>query len=114
MCRLAAITSAEYISPMESVLALETMKEGHDGSGLGIMMKDLGGEFERLKGYPVLSAICSGPGLVILDEYMEKQGFEVKHSWTPDIQRGKGSPKKGPLLRPCLRIPCFLSGQDPP
>jgi glutamate synthase domain-containing protein 1 len=90
MCRLAAVTSAEYISPMESVLALETMKEGHDGSGLGIMMKDLGGGFEGLKGYPVLSAICSGSGLVLLDEYMKKQGFEVKHSWTPDIKEVKG------------------------
>ncbi|MFZ2198167.1 MAG: hypothetical protein WAV13_10570 [Thermodesulfovibrionales bacterium] len=42
MCRLAAITSSEYFSPMENVLALETMKEGHDGSGMGIMLKDLG------------------------------------------------------------------------
>ena len=35
MCRLSAITSSEYISPMENIHALETMKEGHDGSGLG-------------------------------------------------------------------------------
>jgi len=48
MCRLAAITSKEYISPMEPVLALETMKEGHDGSGLGLVLKNLGGEFEKL------------------------------------------------------------------
>jgi len=33
MCRLAAITSKEYISAIEPILALETMKEGHDGSG---------------------------------------------------------------------------------
>ncbi len=44
MCRLAAITSSEYISPMENILSLETMKEGHDGSGLGLTLKDLGGE----------------------------------------------------------------------
>ena len=35
MCRLSAITSGDYFSPMENILALETMKEGHDGSGLG-------------------------------------------------------------------------------
>jgi hypothetical protein len=58
MCRLSAITSSEYISPMESIYALETMKEGHDGSGLGLMLKDLGGPFEEFKGHPILS---SGP-----------------------------------------------------
>ncbi len=58
MCRLAAITSDKYFSPMENVLALETMKEGHDGSGMGLVLKNLGGEFETLKKFPVLSAIC--------------------------------------------------------
>ena len=58
MCRLSAITSSEYISPMESIYALETMKEGHDGSGLGLMLKDLGGPFEEFKGHSILS---SGP-----------------------------------------------------
>ncbi len=43
MCRLSAITSSEYFSPMENVMALNTMKEGHDGSGLGLVLKDLGG-----------------------------------------------------------------------
>ncbi|KKL53851.1 hypothetical protein LCGC14_2271260, partial [marine sediment metagenome] len=33
MCRLSAITSKEYFSPLENIAALETMKEGHDGSG---------------------------------------------------------------------------------
>lgn len=90
MCRLAAITCTEYISPMEPVLALETMKEGHDGSGLGIMMKNLGGEFEGLKGYPILSGISSDSGLEVLDSYMETHGFKVKHVWTPDIREVHG------------------------
>ena len=42
MCRLAAITSNKYFSPIENILALETMKEGHDGSGLGLTLKGLG------------------------------------------------------------------------
>lgn len=83
MCRLAAITSKEYISPMEPVLALETMKEGHDGSGLGLTLKDLGGEFEKLKKYPVLSGICSRDGRKVLDDYMKRQGFKLKHEWKP-------------------------------
>jgi len=66
MCRLAAITSAKYFSPMENILALETMKEGHDGSGLGLTLKDLGGKFKELKNYPILSGICSRKGKKIL------------------------------------------------
>jgi glutamate synthase domain-containing protein 1 len=90
MCRLAAITSAEYISPMENVLALETMKEGHDGSGMGIMLKDLGGEFEDLKGYPILSAICSEDGHETVDKYMQEHGFQLKHVWSPSIREVSG------------------------
>ncbi|MCK4267573.1 MAG: glutamate synthase, partial [Actinomycetia bacterium] len=63
MCRLSAITSDSYFSPMENILALETMKEGHDGSGLGLMLKDLGGVFADFKDYPILSCICSDKGL---------------------------------------------------
>ncbi|RJQ39391.1 MAG: glutamate synthase [Nitrospiraceae bacterium] len=90
MCRLAAITSNKYFSPMENILALETMKEGHDGSGLGLTLKDLGGEFKDLKKYPVMSGICSKKGVKVLDDYMKKNGFRVKHTWTPKIKPLKG------------------------
>ena len=86
MCRLAAITSSEYFSPMEPILALETMKEGHDGSGLGLTLKDLGGEFEKLKKYPVLSGICSRDGRKTLDDFMKRNGFKLKHEWKPRIK----------------------------
>lgn len=90
MCRLAAITSNKYFSPMETILALETMKEGHDGSGLGLTLKNLGGEFQGLKKYPVMSGICSRKGIKTLDDYMKKQGFRLKHVWTPKIKPVKG------------------------
>jgi hypothetical protein len=86
MCRLSAITSDSYFSPMENILALETMKEGHDGSGLGLVLKGLGGEFEDLKEYPVFSGICSRRGLENLNEYMKAQGFEELHHWEPKIR----------------------------
>ncbi len=86
MCRLSAITSSEYISPMENIHALETMKEGHDGSGLGLMLKDLGGPFEEYKQYPILSAICSNQGLHSLDHYMKANGFREKFVWAPTIK----------------------------
>ncbi|MGE5300174.1 MAG: glutamate synthase [Acidobacteriota bacterium] len=90
MCRLAAITSSDYFSPMETVLALETMKEGHDGSGMGIVMKDLGGEFEGLKGFPILSGICSEQGLDAVDRYMETHGFKAKYVWAPAVREVPG------------------------
>ncbi|GMT47418.1 MAG: hypothetical protein IEMM0007_0984 [bacterium] len=90
MCRLSAITSSEYISPMENILALETMKEGHDGSGMGLLLKNLGGEFEELKDYPILSGICSKDGLHVLDSYMDNLGFQLKYTWTPKIKPVKG------------------------
>jgi glutamate synthase domain-containing protein 1 len=90
MCRLAAITSNEYFSPMENILALETMKEGHDGSGLGLTLKDLGGDFEKLKGYPILSGISSKSGAKLLDEFMNKAGFKLKEVWAPKIKPVKG------------------------
>lgn len=90
MCRLSAITSNEYFSPMEPIFALETMKEGHDGSGLGLTLKDIGGEFEELKEYPILSGICSKNGISVLDEFMDVEGFKLKYMWTPKIKKIKG------------------------
>jgi len=90
MCRLAAITSDEYFSPIDNVLALETMKEGHDGSGMGLVLKDLGGEFEELKEYPILSGICARNGIKVLDEYMARQGFKLKYVWTPKLRKVRG------------------------
>ncbi|MGQ9570879.1 MAG: glutamate synthase [Thermodesulfovibrionales bacterium] len=90
MCRLAAITSRTYFSPIENILAIETMKEGYDGSGLGLTLKNLGGEFQDLKAYPILSGICSKKGKEILDDYMYRMGFRLKHEWTPKIMSVKG------------------------
>lgn len=90
MCRLSAITSSDFISPMENIYALETMKEGHDGSGLGLMLKDLGGPFAEFKQFPMLSAICSDRGLQLLDEYMNARGFVEKFSWEPPIRNVAG------------------------
>ncbi len=55
MCRLFAITSTEPLSPMVALRAINVMKEGHDGSGTGLFMTDLCGDFEHLKKEPILS-----------------------------------------------------------
>lgn len=89
MCRLAALTSNEFLNPIECIIALETMREGHDGSGMGLILKDLGGDLAGLKDFPILSGICSNDGLHALDEYMFHAGFRIKHQWRPDLKQMK-------------------------
>jgi glutamate synthase domain-containing protein 1 len=98
MCRLSAITSGDYFSPMENILALETMKEGHDGSGLGLMLKDLGGPFKGLKDYPILSTICSRQGVEVLNDFMKARGFKEKFSWEPSIKAVAGIERRDHYL----------------
>ena len=70
MCRLFAVTSEEPRSPIMAIQALDVMREGHDGSGVGLYLSDLGGPFEELKGAPILSGIFTNEGLKRLDQFM--------------------------------------------
>ena len=112
MCRLSAITSSDYISPMENILSLETMKEGHDGSGLGLMLKDLGGPFADLKGHPILSAICSNRGLEVLNDYMKAQGFREKFTWEPAIKNVPGILRREHYVAKVYDYPDSCHGQS--
>ena len=112
MCRLSAITSSEYISPMENILALETMKEGHDGSGLGLMLKDLGGPFLEHKEYPVLSAVCSSKGLQNLDEFMKSNGFRERFVWAPTIKEVAGIERRDHYVAKVYDYPDSYKGQS--
>lgn len=90
MCRLFAITSKDPLSPMRAVEALDVMKEGHDGSGVGLFLRDLGGPFENMKEAPILSGIFSESGLKRLDAFMMDIGFMTKYRLTIRV------PKKPP------------------
>ena len=79
MCRLFAMTSEEPLSPVMAVQALDVMREGHDGSGVGLFLSDLGGPFEELKGAPILSGIFTNDGLKRLDQFMMNIGFMTKY-----------------------------------
>lgn len=79
MCRLIAITSEDPISPMVAIEALDVMREGHDGSGTGLFLRDLGGPFEEIKDAPILSGIFSENGLKRLDTFMMDIGFMTKY-----------------------------------
>jgi hypothetical protein len=79
MCRLFAITSREPLSPMVAIDALNVMREGHDGSGVGLFLRDLSGPFEDMKDAPILSGIFSESGLKRLDAFMMDIGFMTKY-----------------------------------
>ncbi|MDP1990397.1 MAG: glutamate synthase, partial [Syntrophales bacterium] len=100
MCRLFAITSKDPLSPMVAIRALDVMKEGHDGSGLGIFLTDLGGDFEQFKGGPILSGIFSNTGIKALDRYMMDMDFMTKYklSFRPTKRPPAGTPQRDNYL----------------
>ena len=90
MCRLIALTSDTPLSPMVAIEALDVMREGHDGSGVGLLLRDLGGPFENLKDAPILSGIFTEKGLKRLDEVMMNIGFMTKYKVS--LKVGKSQP----------------------
>ncbi|MDM7986368.1 MAG: glutamate synthase [Smithella sp.] len=96
MCRLFSITSNDPLSPMVAIRAIDVMKEGHDGSGVGLFLTDLGGEFQNFKDEPILSGIFSNEGLKNLDRFMIDQDFMVKYklSIKPAKTPPAGTPKR--------------------
>jgi len=96
MCRLFAITSSDPVSPMVALRAIDVMKEGHDGSGTGMFMTDLAGDFEKLKTEPILSGTFTNEGIKSLDRFMTERDFLVKHelSIRPKKLPPPGTPKR--------------------
>ncbi|MBF0377448.1 MAG: glutamate synthase [Desulfamplus sp.] len=107
MCRLFALTSKEPVSPMEAIKALDVMKEGHDGSGVGILLRDLGGPFEEMKDAPILSGIFTEEGIRKLDFFMMEQGFMTKYKMSIKVPKIKmeGIPKRGLYLLRAYEYP---------
>jgi len=79
MCRLFGLTSDTPVSPMAALNALDVMREGHDGSGVGLFLRDLGGPLGEMKDAPILSGIFSEDGIKRLDSYMIDRGFLTKY-----------------------------------
>ncbi len=100
MCRLFAITSQNPLSPMVALEALNVMKEGHDGSGVGLYLTDLAGDFEPYKELPTLSGIFSNAGMKKLDDYMLARGFRPKFERTirPSKPAPAGTPRRDVYL----------------
>ena len=90
MCRLALKTANEPFSPYSVLTAMEAMKEGYDGSGLGLLLRGL--EFEDFKynpRFPVLSGVAhTKKAEYRLDEFMDSHGYELKYDHRFDMKHG--------------------------
>lgn len=107
MCRLFAITSDEPLSPMVAIDALNVMKEGHDGSGVGLFMRDLAGPFEEMKDAPILSGIFTESGLRRLDKHMMDKGFMTKFKMSIKVAKTppQGVPRRAIYLIRAYELP---------
>jgi hypothetical protein len=107
MCRLFAVTSEEPLSPMVAIDALNVMKEGHDGSGVGLFMRDLSGPFEEMKDAPILSGIFTESGLRRLDRHMMDKGFMTKFKMSIKVAKTppQGVPKRAIYLIRAYELP---------
>ncbi|MEW6172653.1 MAG: glutamate synthase [Bacillota bacterium] len=100
MCRLFCMTSDQPQSPMVAIQALDVMREGHDGSGVGLFLTDLAGPFEEMKGAPILSGIFTNEGWRRLDHFMMGIGFTAKYRSSIKVSKNPppGVPKRDVYL----------------
>jgi len=64
---------------MVAMEAMDVMREGHDGSGVGLFLRDLSGPFEEMRDAPILSGIFTEAGIKRLDRFMMDKGFMTKY-----------------------------------
>ena len=114
MCRLFALSSRDPVSPMRAIEALNVMKEGHDGSGVGLFLHDLGGPFGEMKDAPILSGIFTDEGLKRLDTFMDERGFVTKSTLVldPKTKVPAGTPVRGTYMARAYEVPADLKGKS--
>jgi hypothetical protein len=85
---------------MVAIEALDVMREGHDGSGVGLFMRDLSGPFEDLKNAPILSGIFTREGIKRLDRFMMDIGFMTQYKLTIKVPKTPppGTPRRDSYL----------------
>lgn len=100
MCRLFALTSTNPVSPMQAVRALDVMREGHDGSGVGLFLTGLDGSYGKMPDTPILSGIVTREGEERLMEFMRQRGYTPGHrlSVSPTGTPPKGTPTRHAYL----------------
>lgn len=100
MSRLLAISSNKYMLPNKALQALHVMQENIENSGIGLLLKDLGGPFEKMKNAPILSGVFTKAGIKILGRFMLDHGFTTKYKlgFKPNKKRPEGMPKRDVYL----------------
>ncbi|MCD6585599.1 MAG: glutamate synthase [Desulfobacteraceae bacterium] len=114
MCRLFAITSDTPVSPLVALNALDVMREGHDGSGVGLFLRDLGGAFDEMKDAPILSGIFTKEGIKRLDTFMMNLGFMTKYKISFKLPKNtpEGIPKRDMYLIRAYEYPEEWEGRN--
>ncbi|MGM0644789.1 MAG: glutamate synthase [Thermodesulfobacteriota bacterium] len=105
MCRLFSLTSREPVSPMRAIEALDVMREGHDGSGVGLYLHGLSGPLAEYAPYPILSGIFTANGIERMENFMRSKGYTPSLS-LPVIPTG--TPPQGTPLRHTYLIQAFI------
>lgn len=92
---------------MVAINALNVMKEGHDGSGVGLFLRELGGPFGERKESPILSGIFTPDGLKRLDHFAAELGLSPALTVTidPKTPPPDGTPSRGAYLARAYDIP---------
>ncbi len=89
MCRLALKSASTPFSPYSVLQAMESMQEGYDGSGLGLLLRGVNfTDFNYNKHDPILSGVAhTKDALDRLNAYMQEKGFSKKydHEFTTDL-----------------------------
>ncbi len=90
MCRLALKTANEPFSPYTVLTAMEAMKEGYDGSGLGLLLRGMVFEdFKYHPKFPILSGIAHTKKAELrMDDYMDSHGYELKYDHRFAMRKG--------------------------
>lgn len=96
--------------------ALDVMREGHDGSGVGLFLRDLAGPFEDMKDAPILSGIFTENGLKRLDAFMMNLGFMTKYKLPIKVSKTPppGVPKRDIYLIRAYEYPEEWDGLSQP
>jgi hypothetical protein len=99
---------------MIALESLEVMKEGHDGSGVGLFLSDLGGHFGELRGEPILSGIFTNAGMKRLDAFMIELGFLTKYKLSIKVPKTPppGVPKRDMYLIRAYEYPETWEGLE--
>jgi hypothetical protein len=95
---------------MRAIDALNVMKEGHDGSGVGLFLHGLDGPLGEMKDAPILSGIFTDTGLKRLDTYMDERGFFAKSTLVldPKTKRPAGTPARGTYMARAYDVPAAI------